>query len=165
MRRGRWPRLLAGAAAILSSCATLMAPGPDLVPVSTTPLGATIELDDLVIGTTPMLVPVPRKSDGIFTLKLRGYKTVVVDRDKVLNGWFILSCLIWLPATPWPGVFIPVPAAIHDLLAHNQGRYSTEPLSVRMVPGSSEEIIRYPSREDDEAGNVPPPRSSDERRR
>ncbi len=114
--------LLAGPA----GCGTLFAPGPDAVPVSSSPSGASVFLDGRHSGTTPTVVAVPRDSEGVFTLELEGYETARVDRDKVANGIAFLNLLGGY-------VTIPVFFAI-DILTGNIGKYSTAPLHVDLVP-------------------------------
>jgi len=113
-----------------------MSPGPDLVLASSNPPGATVYLDDVMIGTTPTTASIERDAEGEFRFELPGHKTVVVDRDKVLNGWFL------------PGgvalVLFPVAFLVSlgvDLSFSNQGKYSTTPLSVEMPIGDPMEIV------------------------
>lgn len=120
----------------LASCASIMSPGPDLVLASSNPPGATVYLDDVMIGTTPTTASIERDAEGEFRFELPGHKTVVVDRDKVLNGWFL------------PGgvalVLFPVAFLVSlgvDLSFSNQGKYSTTPLSVEMPIGDPMEIV------------------------
>jgi len=119
--------LLAGGVALSGvGCATIVAGGPDLVPVGSTPEGAKVKRDGVPLGKTPLLVPFDRACEGILTFELEGFETLTLDVDKVVNGWFFGN-LLWFPL--WPGVPI---GAIVDLCASNQGKYSTAPIHVEL---------------------------------
>ena len=136
------PLLLSAA---LMGCATLFAPGPDMVPVRTTPSGATVYLDGMEAGRTPCIVAVPRSSEGLFRFELAGYEPVTVDRDKVCNGLTALNLL-----GGW--ITMPLFFAI-DAFTGNIGKYSTKPLHVELKP------VKTPPPE-----VVPPTLSYDRRR-
>lgn len=122
--------LLLSACLVLGNagCATMFSPGPDLIPVSSKPPGATVRLDGMEMGRTPMVVPVSRTSEGVFTFELSGYETKKVDRDKVVNGATFLN-LGWIIL--WPAV--PV-AFLIDAATSNIGKYSVAPLRVELTP-------------------------------
>src|SRR5690349_21019844 len=103
----------------LTGCATIVAGGPDVVLVDSKPDGATVTLDGYPVGKTPCQVSVKRDSEGIFGVEAPGYRKTLVDRDKVLNGWFIGNIL-----------FGGVIGMGVDLLTHNQGKYGSDPLFV-----------------------------------
>ena len=109
-------------------CASLVAGGPDHVPVNSTPPAALVKLDGVAVGKTPLIVPIGRTSEGILTFELEGYQTLTLDLDKVANGWFFGN-LLWFPV--WP--VVPV-GMIVDLAASNQGKYSTNPIHVQLKP-------------------------------
>lgn len=111
-----------------SGCASLISPGPDFVPVTTRPTGATVSLDGVPVGKSPIIVPVPRSSAGVFTFELEGYEIATVDRDKVLNGVTFVN-LAWILV--WP--MVPVGFGV-DLIAGNAGKYSVEPIRVVLTP-------------------------------
>ncbi|MBI3855198.1 MAG: PEGA domain-containing protein [Planctomycetes bacterium] len=113
-------------APVAMGCTTLFAPGPDMVPVYSTPPGAVVTLDKLEVGRTPCIVAVPRSSEGIFTIQLAGYEPVTVDRDKVCNGLTALNLL-----GGW--VTMPLFFAI-DGFAGNIGKYSTKPIQLELKP-------------------------------
>lgn len=107
---------------ILVGCATILQPGPDRIPVDSTPLkGAKVYLDGQLVATTPTTIDVPRKSECVIRIEMEGYEPIVIDRDKNLNGWFLGNLLI--------GGVIGI--AI-DLIGHNQGLYSEEPIVVEL---------------------------------
>jgi PEGA domain len=75
--------------AAVSGCATVMASGPDRVSVATNPSGATVFVDDLPAGQTPLLVTLDRThSRGVIRLELPGFQPITIMRDKLLNTWF-----------------------------------------------------------------------------
>lgn len=122
--------LLAGAALSSIGCASIVAGGPDLVPVNSTPPGASVSRDGIPMGKTPLLVPFDRSCEGVLVFELEGFETLTLDVDKVLNGWFVGN-LLWFPL--WPGVPIGM---IVDLCTSNQGKYSTAPIHVQLKPAS-----------------------------
>jgi len=103
-------------------CATILQPGPDRIPVDSVPKkGAKVYLDGQLVGVTPTTVSVPRKSDCVIRIELEGYEPIVIDRDKKLNGWFLGNILL--------GGLIGMTI---DLIAHNQGGYSEEPIVIEL---------------------------------
>ena len=117
---------------VFQGCATVLQPGPDMIAVNSNPKDALVKLDDLSVGSTPLIIPVHRSSECIITIEKAGYKTVVIDRDKVLAGWFFPGNLLW----SWG---FPI-AMIIDLASANQGKYNTDVINVDLVnipiPGS-----------------------------
>lgn len=117
---------LAMAALALAGCASLLAPGPDRVPVYSDPPGAFVKLDGVQVGRTPCILPVDHRSEGVFVIELEGYRPVTVDRDKVCNGLTALNLL---------GGFVTMPLFFGiDALTGNLGKYSTEPIRVHLLP-------------------------------
>lgn len=107
---------------ILVGCATILQPGPDRIPVNSIPMqGAKVYLDGLLVATTPTTVDVPRKSECVIRIEMEGYEPIVIDRDKNVNGWFFGNLLI--------GGVIGITV---DLITHNQGGYSEEPIVVEL---------------------------------
>jgi predicted small secreted protein len=112
---------LVALASALASCATIVDAGPDMVPVTSTP-----------VGTTPCTVAVPRKGEGVFSFELPGHKTTVLDREKVLRGWIFGNIVF-----AW---FAPA-GVVGDLATSSQGKYSTDPIAVTLEPGSPSERV------------------------
>lgn len=107
---------------ILVGCATILQPGPDRIPVNSIPMqGAKVYLDGLLVATTPTTVDVPRKSECVIRIEMEGYEPIVIDRDKNVNGWFFGNLL-----------FGGVIGITVDLITHNQGGYSEEPIVVEL---------------------------------
>jgi len=66
-----------------------MGGGPDNVQVVSNPLGASVFLDDVLVGQTPTVVSLDRdRSRGNIRIEAPGYAPVVVQRTKHINGWF-----------------------------------------------------------------------------
>jgi hypothetical protein len=125
-RSGRARRLVALASMLFAAgCASIAAGGPDMVPVSSSPEGARVSLDGVPVGRTPCIIAFDRACEGVVKLELPGHATAVVDRDKVMNGWFVGN-LLW-----FGGAVVAFPI---DLLLHNQGKYSTAPVFVELSP-------------------------------
>jgi PEGA domain len=103
-------------------CATILAGGPDLVPIDTKSQGAKVTLDGVAVGRTPCTVTFARSCEGVVKLEADGYEPSVVDQDKVLNGWFLGNILL--------GGLIGITI---DLCTSNQGKYSTTPLVVELL--------------------------------
>lgn len=120
-------RLACGAlsAACLSGCATILAGGPDRIAVNSEPTGAIVELDGRAVGQTPTIVTIERPDDCRLTIRKAGYETVLVDRDKVVNGWLFANFAIG-------AIWIVV-----DLATSNQGKYSEDPIFVRLTPDAT----------------------------
>jgi hypothetical protein len=124
---------LIGLAAILiaassGGCASIVAGGPDWVPVNSTPPGATVKLDGCPVGKTPSMVPLSRSSQGLLSFEMTGFEPATVDVDKILNGWF-LGNVLWFPV--WP--VIPAGMVI-DLAAGNAGKFPEKPIHVVLKP-------------------------------
>ncbi len=106
----------------LLGCATIFQAGPDRIPVNSTPMqGAKVYLDGQLVATTPTTIDVPRKSECVIRIEMEGYEPIVIDRDKNLNGWFLGNILL--------GGVIGMSI---DLITHNQGGYSEEPIVVEL---------------------------------
>jgi PEGA domain-containing protein len=126
--KSRAARVALVAGLLASGCASVASPGPDMVPVSSHPDGATVSLDGIPVGRTPCTVAFQRAGEGILRFERDGYETLVLDQDKVMNGWFVGNLL-------WGSLMIvAVPV---DLAMSNQGKYSTNPVFVELRPAGS----------------------------
>ena len=83
----------ASLALLASSCATIVAGGPDAVSFTSNPSGATVSIDDAPVGTTPCEADVGRKARYV-TMELTGYAPATVGVDRELNGWVFGNILI-----------------------------------------------------------------------
>ena len=95
MSRPLMRRIPLALASLCASCATLVAPGPDMVPVNSTPPGANVIVNGAVVGTTPMLLPVKRGGGTWFLLRLEheGLEPRDVGIKRTFNGWFVGNVL------------------------------------------------------------------------
>jgi hypothetical protein len=120
---GKFMKKIVAVLAVLafSSCATILEPGPDRIPVRSEPDGAKVLLNGMLVGVTPMLLNVNRADNCSLDLQKDGYQTIHLERDKVVAGWvfgnIILGGVIGLAV---------------DLIAHNQGKYSEDPIFVTL---------------------------------
>lgn len=119
-RASAWPILLA--CATLASCATLFAPGPDMILVQSEPAGATVMLDGSPVGSTPMSFLVPRRAQGNLTLRLDGQPDVHRQLSTTLNGPVLVNVL-------FPGLL----GILIDAVGHNCSKWV------------SPELIRFPT--------------------
>ena len=114
-----------GTLGLVSGCATIMAGGPDHVPVSTNPPGATVFVDNMPVGTTPMMVTLNREtSSGMIRLEMAGFQPVTVVRAKGINGWF------W--ANLCTGGVIGI---VVDLVTGDIKSFDDTPIAVGLTPG------------------------------
>lgn len=108
----------------LAGCATIFAPGPDLVPVDSDPGGARVFLDGRLVGQTPTIVVVQRRDAGILRVELDGYEPLTLDIDKEFNPPTLLNVFL-MPAF-WVGFAV-------DAITQDIGRYPDDPVFVRLV--------------------------------
>lgn len=116
---------LATAMAVASSgCATIMAGGPDQVQVQSNVPGASVYVDDILVGQTPMVVTLDREhGQGRIRVEAPGYQPVIMQRHKSINGWFWANlCLGGLVGM------------IVDAATGNIKSFDTTPLSVALTP-------------------------------
>lgn len=92
MRSLYFPAILASALAI-SGCATLFTGSSDTISFSSEPPGASVLIDGLTVGTTPVTVPVRRSGlgDRQVTIQLEGYQPRTFTLSKKFNAVSILN--------------------------------------------------------------------------
>jgi len=130
-------RILAIALLFLPSCASIMAPGPDMVPVTTQPEGARVTLDGDAVGVTPLTVAFKRKGEGVLVFALDGYKTTTYDVEKVTNGW------------QWGNVlfgFVGIVGLLVDAASYNTTKYPEAAIIVPLEKGVGEATYTPPKR-------------------
>jgi len=110
----------------LTGCATLFAGGPDQIPVATNPPGAYVYVNGRFIGQTPTLIALDRGSNGLIQIYLPGFQPIGFMRGKHLNGWFILSCLLF------PFIVPPV----IDLATGDWQRFDDTGIAIGLTPAS-----------------------------
>lgn len=88
-------RLLAIVAiALLSGCATIITGSSQEVSFQSTPDGATVTLGDRVIGKTPIMVRLDKKSGQSVTFSKEGYEAVTMPLSTQLQPWFFGNVII-----------------------------------------------------------------------
>jgi hypothetical protein len=108
----------------ISGCATIMAGGPDHVPVATNPPGATVFVDNVPVGQTPMMVALDRQhNSGLIRIELPGFAPVVVIRNKGINGWFWANLCI--------GGLIGI---VVDIVTGDIKSFDDTPISIGLMP-------------------------------
>ena len=101
----RYCLLLAGVAAVFSAvsgCATIAqstgignSAGSDLVAITSKPAGATVHIDGVQVGVTPLTITVSPRAK-VITFAKDGYSAVTIPIPKDWNGWAIANVL-WIP--------------------------------------------------------------------
>lgn len=86
-------RLLVATVALTSGCASIVAPGPDAMRITSNPSGAAVQIDDRPAGTTPATPNVDR-SARIVTLRKEGYEEAVRPVPRTVNPWVFGNILI-----------------------------------------------------------------------
>jgi hypothetical protein len=127
-----------------SGCATIMAGGPDHIPVSTNPPGATVFVDNVPVGQTPLMLTLNREhSSGVIRIELPGFAPVLIVRDKSINGWF------------WANLcFGGVLGIVVDLITGDVKQFDDTPIAIGLTPGAGPGPAGYPP---GPSGGYPPP--------
>ncbi len=110
----------------LGGCATVIAGGPDQIPVNTNPPGAYVYVDGQVVGQTPMVVTLDRKrSLGDIRIYYPGFEPVQITRYKGINGWVFGNFFLGL----WP--------VIIDFITGDWQDFDETPIAIGLRPGQS----------------------------
>ena len=111
---------------LMTSCATLIDKGPDSVPVTSTPLGASVYLDGTLVGRTPTTISVPRSAKGVVTVFLEGYYPPAAQQiGTSFNPWLLGNVLMG---------YFSLPGLLIDLLAGNGSTWNENPLHFNLIP-------------------------------
>lgn len=89
-------RLALALTALLASCGTLMNDGPFIVPVSSSPAGATVYYRNSPVGTTPCQVAM-EPDDTALRFCLAGYDSSGVSAQTSLNWWTVGNAVFLFP--------------------------------------------------------------------
>jgi len=108
---------------LCTSCGTMLGGGPWMVPVSSSPAGATVFYDGSAVGRTPCQVAM-HGHDLQLRLELDGHSTANVEVDTSINWWGGLNGVFLIP-----GILIGTTV---DYINGNHHRVSTEPVYVSM---------------------------------
>jgi len=109
---------------VVPGCATLFSAGPDRVPITTNPQGATVFVDNMPVGQTPLLVALDRDhSSGVIRIELPGFAPIMMVRSKSINGWFWVN----LCTTGIIGIVV-------DLATGNVKGFDDDPIAIGLTP-------------------------------
>ena len=119
-------KLVAVALACLTGCATIVAGGPDQIPVTTNPPGAYVYVDGHIIGQTPMMVMLDRRrAMADIRIYYPGFQPVQIMRSKDVNGWVFGNILLFI----WPVVI--------DFITGDWQRFDDSPIAIGLTPGQA----------------------------
>lgn len=71
----------------VSGCATIMQGSTQQVSLSSSPTGATINVNGRPLGTTPAAVDLKRKDNHVISIELDGYRPYEVALTRSVSGW------------------------------------------------------------------------------
>jgi hypothetical protein len=109
-------------AVAVAGCATMFS-GSNRVAVATNPAGATVYVDDVEVGRTPILVTLdPRDNLGAIRIELPGFAPVVLMRNRSLNGWF------------WANLLFGGFGMIIDAITGDMFEFDDAPVAIGMTP-------------------------------
>jgi hypothetical protein len=127
-------RISALLATMCAGCATIMSGGPDRIPVATNPPGASVFVDGVLVGQTPLIVRVdPRFNLGNVRLEKPGFVPINIRRYKSINGWF------------WTNICWAVFPMIVDLATGEWESFDDTPIALGMTPIGYEQRQPPPS--------------------
>jgi hypothetical protein len=110
----------------LGACATIVAGGPDQIPVRTTPPGAYVYLDGQVVGQTPLVLSLDRdRSLGDIRIYYPGFQPVLINRYKSVNLWVIGN------------FFLAIFPVIVDIATGNWQRFDDDEITIALTPGQA----------------------------
>ena len=75
----------------MSSCATIFTGTKSNIMFDSEPSGATVEMDGLEIGTTPMTYSVKKSFDGVIAFEKEGYQRKTIGLQKSFNAVSIIN--------------------------------------------------------------------------
>ena len=127
--------LLAVALFLTSGCATIFTGTDDSITFNSEPAGATVMIDGMAVGQTPVTVEVDRPGldDTDVSVQLEGYETRRFELDKEFNVISILNVFFW------PGFVVDVLTGA--LFKHDKNTYSVD-LDTGIVSFNLEELPR-----------------------
>ena len=79
---------------LISSCASIMSTSKQTVGFSSNPQKASVFVDNMKIGDTPISSSLLRKREHTVRIELEGYLPYETTLTKKLNGWFFGNILI-----------------------------------------------------------------------
>jgi hypothetical protein len=119
-------KLAALALAVVTGCATVVAGGPDTIPINTNPPGAYVYVNGQVVGQTPMVIELDRqRSMADIRIYYPGFVPIQISRYKSLNGWV------------FGNFFLAIFPVIIDIATGNWQRFDDEPIAIGLQPGQA----------------------------
>ena len=96
MRAPLLRRTLAGISLLMlvSGCATVVSGPSQHIGIASIPTGATVSVDNVARGQTPVLTPLSRKDDHLVKVELPGYHPFEATLTRSVNGWVFGNILI-----------------------------------------------------------------------
>lgn len=89
MNRSSWNNLiLMFGVFALGGCASIVSGGSQAVTFNSSPDGATVTLNGLAIGKTPITTTIKKKSGQSMVFSKDGYKPITMQLETRMNGWF-----------------------------------------------------------------------------
>ncbi|SHK76232.1 PEGA domain-containing protein [Chishuiella changwenlii] len=85
--------LFTGSLLAFTSCATIVSGSKQTVNFKSTPSQATVYINEIEIGTTPIEKKLERKKNYDVMIKLDGYKTYETKISRKFNAWYIGNIL------------------------------------------------------------------------
>lgn len=125
---------------LLASCGTMFNGGPDSIPISSKPAGATVSLDGIQVGVTPCTIVVKRTAKGIVRVDLKGYISQQRRLPTATNGSTALNILL--------GYAAPI-GILMDAASGNVSTWDSPPMFI-LKNGSGLEIIDKQPKTDNE---------------
>lgn len=79
---------------LFSSCATIVSGSKQNINFASTPSAASIFIDEVEVGKTPLEMKLARNSEHAVMIKLDGYQTYQTRLTKKFNAWYLGNILI-----------------------------------------------------------------------
>jgi len=126
---------------LASGCATIIHGTTQKIPVSSSPSGAKVAVNESTAFTTPTTLELPRKDPQILQISLEGYQPETVKLESVTSGVVMGNILLggligWGVDAASGGQYRLVPESVHVAL-----RPVTESQRGPVAPSSSQETL------------------------
>lgn len=121
------------------SCGTILGGGPWMVPVNSSPAGATVHYDGAVVGKTPCQVAMHGHNDEL-RLTLEGHYATDIEVESGSNWWGVLNGVFLIP-----GILI---GGGIDLATGNYRKISTDQVYVslsKVAPTPPATVMQKPT--------------------
>ncbi len=82
------------AAALFTSCASIVSGSTQSVRINSQPPGASVQIDGAPSGATPTTATLSRKTSHRVTISLKGYRPYELTLEQSFNGWVLGNILI-----------------------------------------------------------------------